>query len=522
MKYFILLFLLSIFLIIGCKTEKSEFPDDSAYPEEDIMENETDDTDKSELIENDTLPEIEMHDKIDGVEPEDNEIIDEFEESEEIINNEPDAYFPDEDIDTEAIEKDYEEFYMLSDRQALNMGETGFAVAVDSKDNIWIAGTTDGYYVEPKVGDRLRILLMKLNDDLTLEKTIEIFRFEDKVIDGNGLDIKIDEHDNKYICGYIMQPNFIVANLYLGVNEKDGFLMKINPNDELEWIRPIGTETTDSTYRLAVNNNEVVVTGDTFGSFTSFLNPNYNKSTDVFLTQYNENGDKISLNQWGGEGGERITGMTFDTSGNIIVTGSTGSPIFDNIESATSGESADIFITKLSPNGDILWSKSYGDIYKDKAENVFVDSDDNIYIGGTFETKLYEHETLPGMFDIFLMKLDKDGEFIWVKSYGTDEHELIHRGAQDSEGFIYMNGFTRGLFDESIDIEPWFNYFVIKLDLDGEVVWIKEFPELPGDQFYSMALDNYNRILMIGNTPLYSEIHERNIDGIALIRFDNE
>src|SRR5690606_34788005 len=103
--------------------------------------------------------------------------------------------------------------------------------------------------------------------------------------------------------------------------------------------------------------------------------------------------------------------------------------------------------------------------------------------------------TSNGLQDIFIQKLDQNGNFIWAKQIGGSGIDEARSIAIDGEGYIYVTGH----FSETVDFNPGVgeynitsngntDIFIEKLDLDGNFVWAKRMGGTSEDRAYSITV----------------------------------
>ncbi|MBP6533290.1 MAG: T9SS type A sorting domain-containing protein, partial [Bacteroidia bacterium] len=128
---------------------------------------------------------------------------------------------------------------------------------------------------------------------------------------------------------------------------------------------------------------------------------------------------------------EYIRGITHDSQDNIILYGEY-SLVIDldpgtSVLYDTSRGNSDIFIIKLDPNGNLIWAKTLGDSQWNYCMEIKCDGNDNVYLSGTFNDSI---DIDPGpsveMLDstqgqTFLLKLNNNGEFVWAIQNGYSE-----------------------------------------------------------------------------------------------------
>ncbi len=118
----------------------------------------------------------------------------------------------------------------------------------------------------------------------------------------------------------------------------------------------------------------------------------------------------------------------------------------------------DIVVMKLTPNGDVVWAKQYADTYQDHAYGIIQTSDGGIAVAG------FTQRSGSSDFDMLVIRLDRFGNTLWVKAYGTvGVNEHAYSLAQLNDGNLVVAGYT-GLSD----------LILIKVDLNtGDILWTR-------------------------------------------------
>jgi hypothetical protein len=174
----------------------------------------------------------------------------------------------------------------------------------------------------------------------------------------------------------------------------------------------------------------------------------------------------------------------------------------------------DVFVSKLDTNGNFVWAKRLGGSGVDSGNSIFVDDSGNVYITGSFqETADFDpgsgtfNLTSSGVQDIFVAKLDTNGNFVWAKRLGGHNSEESYDIAVDGSGHVY----TTGSFRATVDFDPGndvFNLtsngaedaFVSKLDINGNFVWAKSFggDTVSNDIAYDICVDTVGNVYTTG------------------------
>jgi hypothetical protein len=180
----------------------------------------------------------------------------------------------------------------------------------------------------------------------------------------------------------------------------------------------------------------------------------------------------------------------------------------------------DGYILKLTANGDFIWVKTYGGIDYDISNAIEVDAEGMIYATGAFQQTAYfanvtDTITLNsvGYNDVFITKLNNNGDFLWAKAISSNSDSLITEEGRSIAVDSIGNVCTMGLFKDSLDVDPgpaveWLtaqtfydfshSVFILKLDNNGNFIRVKATNGGQDVRGNSMVLDNSANVLFTG------------------------
>src|SRR5690606_28675629 len=140
-----------------------------------------------------------------------------------------------------------------------------------------------------------------------------------------------------------------------------------------------------------------------------------------------------------------------DSAGNVIVAGTfAGTADFGGGALTSASLSDDVFVAKLDPAGNHLWSRRFGDAFADEGWRVAVDVNDNVVVTGHFQGSIdFGGGSLvsQGGFDVFVAKLDAMGDHLWSKRYGSSVNQFARGLDVRPGGNIAVTGFFQGSLD---------------------------------------------------------------------------
>ena len=168
-----------------------------------------------------------------------------------------------------------------------------------------------------------------------------------------------------------------------------------------------------------------------------------------------------------------ITGVTVgvldlatDKDGNVYASGSSffSGTDLDPGEGEQLTERPGVFIVKLDPNGDLVWAKNTEVGFRPMGFGIALDKTNNLYITGHF-TGRADFDPGPGdesvradEQDIFILKLDGNGNYVWAKTMKGYAGEASGRDiAVDLNGDVCITGFIQG----AADFDPGPNEYIL-------------------------------------------------------------
>lgn len=135
----------------------------------------------------------------------------------------------------------------------------------------------------------------------------------------------------------------------------------------------------------------------------------------------------------------------------------------------------DGWIFKSDAEGNILWSKTFGGILSEVFYDVEVDRDGGYLLcGGSISRGI----ALPSnFFDYWLIKLDSEGEFLWEKKFGGDSGDIPYDLKLTHDGGYIISGESLSLIGGRTSHSNIYDVYIVKLDSNFEIEWDKSYGE---------------------------------------------
>lgn len=159
-------------------------------------------------------------------------------------------------------------------------------------------------------------------------------------------------------------------------NRSKAFVAKLDAaGTQVEWSQAFGDADNDQqALALAVSaSDEVAVAGRFEGSIAFDAVLNAAGGTDAFVAKLDASGQPLWSRGFGNLASQAAQGVAFDAAGNVLLTG-----LFEGVLDfgggpVVSGGAFDLFLAKLGPAGDHLWSKAHGNVASQAGTGVAVD-----------------------------------------------------------------------------------------------------------------------------------------------------
>ncbi|MHA2363476.1 MAG: hypothetical protein ACXAC7_05935, partial [Candidatus Hodarchaeales archaeon] len=192
--------------------------------------------------------------------------------------------------------------------------------------------------------------------------------YSDVDIEDKILDVTTDSQENIIITGNTLSSNFPVLNAFQntyagGGNDVhfvggDAFLAKFDKDGQLLWSTFLGGSNMDGgRFVKAVESDNIIVLGMTksidFPTTDDAYQENYTGNYDIFITKFSSNGSIIYSSYLGDIGDDTISGFELDSFGNLVVSGGTNStnfPVTTSADQPVIGGESDGFFMRLSAN----------------------------------------------------------------------------------------------------------------------------------------------------------------------------
>ncbi|MDC8001707.1 SBBP repeat-containing protein [Aequorivita todarodis] len=283
---------------------------------------------------------------------------------------------------------------------------------------------------------------------------------------------------------------------------KEAFLVKLDTNGNLLWATHWGGNdylAQNNVYTVVLDGaDNIIIGGGFFG--TNDLDPGAGTFTvsvasyeDAYLSKLDANGNFLWAITIGGDSpwNDQVNAVAVDDSGNITF----GGKFYGNVPAYNLTGNGNFYI-KLDASGNLVWSKQTtgsGSILT--VTSLKIDADNNTYITGGYlgtcdfdpGAGVYNLSSSGGYIDIFILKLNAAGDFVWATGFGGEDGLDTSKSIElDGQGYLYVTGHYKGTADFAPGTEEFLmtpighiDMFLLKLDTDGNFEYANTFGSAP-------------------------------------------
>jgi len=260
-----------------------------------------------------------------------------------------------------------------------------------------------------------------------------------------------------------------------GAGSYDVYLVKTDADGSLLWQNTIGEAKHEYALSMQPTDDGGYIIAGRTGTYGV-------SGYDVFLVKIDNGGNEQWQNTFGG--------AEDDVAFSVKPTGDGGYIIAGQTQSFDSGGS-NFYLAKTDADGKLLWQKDLGGADWDLAYSVLPASDGGYIIAGN----TYSFDR--GIYDFYLVKTDADGNPLWQKTISGAVSGFARSMQPTSDGGYIIAGETSSFGGGNLDA------YLIKIDVDGNLLWQKAFGGANNDSAHSVLPTSDGGYIIAGHTESF-------------------
>ena len=202
---------------------------------------------------------------------------------------------------------------------------------------------------------------------------------------------------------------------------------------------------------------------------------------DYWLIKINAEGVLLWSRTYGGSKDDRGQAVVQTSDGGFAITGYAMS---DDGDASNNEGFHDNWVLKLDPQGNIEWEQSFGFSGHDHSYDIVENADGGLFFTGFLDITSARADgytdksytlTRHGVGEFWGTKLNQLGELEWREYFGGTNNDRAHAVVTAREGGYVMAGFSESEDFDISDPKGSYDFWVVKIDGEGQLVWEQSF-----------------------------------------------
>lgn len=202
----------------------------------------------------------------------------------------------------------------------------------------------------------------------------------------------------------------------------DYWVIKLNASGIREWSNYYGGSFTDTAYdAIQTEDDGYIIVGSSDSDDVDISNAN--GGYDFWVIKISNTGALVWEKSFGGSEIDEARAISQTSDGNYLIVGDTRS---NDLNVSLNNGAADLWALKISPNGTVLWEKTFGGSNFDVGRSISKTQDNGFLISGSSRSSDGNLTTNKGQNDAWLLKINSSGDLEWEKSIGGSETDFFN------------------------------------------------------------------------------------------------
>ena len=285
--------------------------------------------------------------------------------------------------------------------------------------------------------------------------------------------------------------------------ESDIILMKFDSDKSIDWVKNYGGSRDDRGQSVVeVSGIGYALLGYSMSNDgDASSNEGFH---DNWVILIDSKGDIIWEKSYGFSGHDHAYNIIKTKDGNLFfngfldVTASRGLGSTKKVGKSIKHGVGEFWCHKIDLGGNILWRKYFGGTNNDRSYDSVETSDGDFLIVGSSESKDIDISSPKGSYDIWVIKLSSNGDLLWERSYGGSKYETANSIMQSADKKIHILGSTLSN-DKNISFQMGSSdFWLLTIDSDGNLLSEQTFGGSNFDKGKKIEIDSKDNLWLTG------------------------
>ena len=282
------------------------------------------------------------------------------------------------------------------------------------------------------------------------------------------------------------------------------FIPFLGSSQTIEWENTIGGNENDWLSDVFLNSKgNYILSGYSYSNISGDKTENTNGLADYWIIAQDPNGSIVWQMTFGGSFTDQLVKTLEMPDGGYLLAGYSNSDISGDKAEDSRGQD-DLWLIRLDASRNILWQKTIGGNNVDRLVDINLTSDGGFIVGATSNSDASGEkvENNIGDTDLWLLKLNDQGDIEWQKTYGGDKAEVLSNIEQLADGgYIVGSHSSSGISGNKSEASRGLSdYWILRLDSSGNINWEKTYGGNNADFFVEVLPTLDGGFLLAGDS----------------------
>ncbi len=304
--------------------------------------------------------------------------------------------------------------------------------------------------------------------------------------------------------GYIVNGTSVSTDGDIGgiYGDNDFWIGKLTEDGTLEWTRVFGGSEDEAFFNFIAPTSDggYIFTG-TSESSDGVIGGNYG-GFDIWVAKLSSEGEIEWQQNYGGSEDDGPYSIAETSDGGYIISGTSQS---SDVDVSNNYGGWDYWLLKLSNEGEIEWERNYGGTGDDIFPFLEFTDDGGYLISGISDSDDVDVTNNYGNNDIWIIKITSEGEIEWEKNYGGSGNELTSFIKQTNDGGYILTSTTNSIDGDIGNNIGGHDLWVAKLTIEGEIEWEQNYGGTESERWFGFVQQTFDGGFILGSSTFSSD-----------------
>ncbi|MBT0606956.1 hypothetical protein [Aequorivita echinoideorum] len=285
--------------------------------------------------------------------------------------------------------------------------------------------------------------------------------------------------------------------------DNDFWLLKISSTGNIIWSKTFGGTDNDNAARITKTSDGGFLLSGFTTSNDGDVDSNFGFQ-DYWIVKVSSEGNKVWTKNFGFSGSDQAFKAFETADGGYFITGffdvSASGGAGNDLQRGANHGVGEYWGIRLNAEGETLWRRYFGGSNNDRSYDALQTADGGFLMTGTSESTDFDKTDPKGSYDYWAVRLSANGDLLWTKSYGGSEIDNSYGLTKTLDGNYIMVGDSRSNNQDVTSARGNADAWAVKFSDGGNMIWQKSFGGTQFETAHSIYQLSNGDLALTGNS----------------------